>query len=81
MIEFIKQLFQDKNQNFSVREAATALFVMVIIISWIAEQFFKLKAPEYMFYSFCGLVSLGCYHYSIEKKTITNNENQNQNKQ
>lgn len=69
MKQFFKQLLKDKNENFSLRELAIALFILVLIISWIAKQFFKLDVPEFMFYSFVSLVGAGCFGYSIEKKT------------
>jgi hypothetical protein len=69
MKHFIEQLFKDKNGSFSLRELATALFILVLIISWVAKQFFSLDVPEFMFYSFVSLVGAGCFGYSIEKKT------------
>ena len=69
MKNFIQQLFKDKEGNFSLRELAIALFIMVLIISWIAQQFFSLHVPEFMFYSFSSLVAAGCFGYSIERKT------------
>lgn len=65
---FINQLFQDKNGSYSLRELAVLLFIAVIIISWIARQFFRLEIPEFMFYSFVSLVGAGCFGYSLEKK-------------
>lgn len=69
MKHFFQQLFKDKNGEFSLRELAIALFILVIIISWVSQQFFKLNVPEFMFYSFVSLVGAGCFGYSIEKKT------------
>jgi hypothetical protein len=69
MKNFLQQLLKDKNGSFSLRELAIALFILVIIISWIAKQFFKYDVPEFMFYSFVSLVGAGCFGYSIEKKT------------
>lgn len=66
--EYFCSLLRDKNGYFALRETVTALFVVVILISWIAEQFFGLKVPEYMFYSFVSLVGAGCFGYSIERK-------------
>lgn len=66
---FFQQLFKDKDGNFSLRELVIALFILVIIVSWIAQQFFKLNVPEFMFYSFVSLVGAGCFGYSIERKT------------
>ncbi|MEO7982932.1 MAG: hypothetical protein ABI688_02510 [Bacteroidota bacterium] len=69
MKNFFRQLFKDKDGNFSLRELAIALFILVIIISWIAQQFYKLNVPEFMFYCFVSLVGAGCFGYSIERKT------------
>lgn len=69
MKNFIKQLFKDKDGSFSLRELSIALFIGVLIISWIAQQFFSLDVPEFMFYSFSSLVAAGCFGYSIERKT------------
>ena len=69
MKNFLQQLLKDKNGSFSLREMAVALFILVIIVSWIAKQFFKYDVPEFMFYSFVSLVGAGCFGYSIEKKT------------
>jgi hypothetical protein len=68
---FLLQLLRDKDGNFSLRELATALFIIVLIASWIAQQFFKLDIPEFMFFSFVSLVGAGCFGYSIERKTKT----------
>lgn len=69
MKHFIQQLFKDKDGSFSLRELAIALFILVLIISWIAQQFFGRPVPEFMFYSFSSLVAAGCFGYSIERKT------------
>lgn len=69
IVLFLLQLFRDKDGNFSLRELATALFIVVMIVSWIAQQFFRLDVPEFMFWAFVSLVSAGCFGYSIEKKT------------
>ena len=66
---YFNQLFKDKDGNFSLREFVIAIFILVIIISWIAQQFFKREVPEFMFFSFVSLVGAGCFGYSIEKKT------------
>lgn len=79
MNDFIKQLMKDKEGNFSLREAVTLVFVAATIISWIAQQFFRITIPEYMFYSFVSIIGAGCFGYSIEKKTkpFTNDKNEN----
>lgn len=69
MPESVKQLLQDKQGRFSLRELITLLFVLVILISWIAQQFFGIGIPEYMFYSFVSLVGAGCFGYSIERRS------------
>ena len=71
MKTFFQQLFKDKNESFSLRELSIALFVLVLVISWIARQFFKLEVPEFMFYSFSSLIAAGLFGYSLEKKTTT----------
>lgn len=65
---FLLQLFRDKDGSFSLRELATALFIVVLIVSWIARQFFGLDVPEFMFFSFVSLVGAGCFGYSLERK-------------
>ena len=66
---FLNQLFKDKDGSFSLRELAVALFILVMIISWVANQFFNKVIPEFMFYTFGSLVAAGCFGYSLEKKT------------
>ena len=74
-IAILVQLLKDKNGNHSLREVATALFVIVLLVSWIAAQFFDKQMPEYMFYAFVSLVGAGCFGYSIERKTTINDKN------
>jgi hypothetical protein len=69
MKNIIHQLFKDKNDSFSLREVAIAVFVLALIISWIAKQFFGLDVPEFMFYSFSSLIAAGLFGYSFEKKS------------
>ena len=78
MQDFLKQILQDKNHQYSLREVVIALFVLCIISSWLAQQFLQLPIPEFMFYGFVSLVAAGCFGYSLEKKTTTNSNNQNQ---
>lgn len=68
-----QQLFKDKNNCYSIREIATALFVSALLCSWVGMQFFGRVMPEFMFYSFASLVGAGCFGYTIEKKTTLNN--------
>lgn len=74
MKDFIKQILRDKNGDFSIREAIIAILIFIIIISWIGQQFFGKAVPEFMFYSFTSLVAAGCFGYSLEKKTCTQND-------
>jgi hypothetical protein len=69
MKQFFDQLFKDKDGSFSLRELAVAVFILVIIISWVAKQFFNRDVPESMFFSFVSLVGAGTFGYSLEKKT------------
>jgi hypothetical protein len=78
MKKFIKELFKDKNDCYSLREFAIALLILALLISWVAQQFFNKAVPEFMFYSFASLIGAGCFGYSFEKKTTIENDNQNQ---
>ncbi len=69
MIEFFRQILKDKDGNYALRETVTMIFVAVTLISWIAQQFFGITIPEYMFYSFVGIISAGCFGYSLERRT------------
>ncbi len=68
----IKQLFKDKNNCYSIRELATSILIIALIISWLAKQFYNKDIPEFMFYSFTSLIGAGCFGYTIEKKTDSN---------
>lgn len=68
MKHFLIQLLKDKNGNYSLRELVIALFVIALLASWVAKQFFGKDVPEFMFYSFASLVGAGCFGYSIERK-------------
>jgi hypothetical protein len=65
---FLNQLFQDKNGSYALREVVVVLFIVAIVVSWIARQFFRLEVPEFMFYSFVSLVGAGVFGYSLEKR-------------
>lgn len=80
MNDFLKQVLKDKEGNYSLREAVTLVFVAATLISWIAQQFFGIAIPEFMFYAFVSIIGAGCFGYSIEKKTkpFTNDKNENQ---
>lgn len=67
-MEFISQLFKDKNGSYSLREVVIGLLIVALMVSWIAKQFFNKDVPEFMFYSFTSLIAAGCFGYSFEKK-------------
>lgn len=73
MTDFVKQILKDKEGCYNLRELVTMIFVVITIISWIAQQFFGIAVPEYMFYSFVSIIGAGCFGYSIERKAKTNN--------
>lgn len=78
MKHFFKEVLRDKNGDFSLRECVIAILILIMLVSWIAQQFFSKAVPEFMFYSFTSLIAAGCFGYSIEKRTFDNNNNQNQ---
>jgi hypothetical protein len=79
MKNFIKQILQDKNGSFSLREALTIILILIIVVSWVAQQFFGKNIPEFMFYSFISLVAAGCFGYSLERKSFEPSSNQKEN--
>ena len=76
MKNFVLEILRDKNGDFSIRECVIAILVVIIIVSWIAQQFFSKAVPEFMFYSFISLIAAGCFGYSIEKKAFNKEETQ-----
>ena len=75
MKPFLKEILRDKNGAFSLRECLIAILILIILVSWIAQQFFSKAVPEFMFYSFISLIAAGCFGYSIEKKAFTKEDN------
>jgi hypothetical protein len=73
-MEFITQLFKDKNGSYSLREVVIGLLIVALMVSWIATQFFDKHVPEFMFYSFTSLIAAGCFGYSFEKKCVQQTE-------
>ncbi len=67
IIEFIKASFKDKQQNPSGRELTVFAFVLMVIGSWIGEQFFGKHIPEWMFVAFISLIAAGIGLYTLEK--------------
>ena len=70
MKQFLKEILRDKNGAFSLRECLIAILILIVLVSWIAQQFFSKAVPEFMFYSFISLIAAGCFGYSIEKKSF-----------
>lgn len=67
IIEFIKGTFRDKLNKPSGRELTIFVFVLMVIISWIGEQFFGKHIPQWMFISFISLITAGIGLYTFEK--------------
>lgn len=76
MKQFIQQLLRDKLGSYSMREMVIGVLLMVLIISWIAQQFFGKNIPEFMFYTFGSLIAAGCFGYTFEKKGVQQNTDQ-----
>lgn len=70
----IHQLLQDKDGNFSLREVIALIYVLMSIIAWVAQQFFDLHIPEFMFYSFMSMIGASAFGYSLERKSDSNNK-------
>lgn len=68
-MEFLRQVFKDKNGSYSLREVVIGLLIVALMVSWIATQFFNKAIPEFMFYSFASLIAAGSFGYSFEKKS------------
>ena len=59
--DFFRQLFKDKNNNYSLRELVVAVLMLVLIISWIGQQFFNKPVTDNMFFTFASLIADGCF--------------------
>jgi hypothetical protein len=67
IIEFIKGTFKDKQQNPSGRELTIFVFVLMVVGSWIGEQFFGKHIPQWMFVALISLIAAGIGLYTFEK--------------
>lgn len=74
MKQVIQQLLQDKSGSYSMREAVIGLLLIALIVSWVAHQFFNRAVPDFIFYTFSSLIAAGCFGYSFEKKTPSQQE-------
>lgn len=79
MRDFLLQLVRDKNGDYSLREVVTVLLIVVMLLSWIAQQFLGKAVPEFMFYAFTSLIAVGCFGYSLERRTFNNDTTTNNN--
>lgn len=71
----MKKLLKDKHDNYSMRELVIALAMLLIVASWIANLAFGVATPEHMFYALVSLIATGCFGYSIERPSYTNQPN------
>lgn len=65
----IIQFLKDKDGNFSLREAIALIYVLMSIVAWIAQQFFGMPVPEFMFYSFISMIGASAFGYSLERRS------------
>jgi hypothetical protein len=79
IIQFIKGTFKDKLQNPSGREVTVFILVIIVITSWIAEQFFGKHIPQFMFFGFISLIAAGLGLYTFESPISPNENNMNTN--
>ena len=63
------QILQDKDGNYSLREVIALVYVLMSITAWVAQQFFGLHIPEFMFYSFMSMIGASAFGYSLERKS------------
>ena len=77
MQNIFKDILKDKNGEYSFREIATLLFVLILTASWAVDTFTHFQVQEYMFYAFSSLVGAGVFGYSLERKTKQQNGNRN----
>ena len=70
---FLQQLLKDKNGSYSLRELVIAVLLLVLVASWIGQQFFGKVVPDSMFFTFASLIAGGTFGYSFEKKVIDPN--------
>jgi hypothetical protein len=69
MKTYLKEIFKDKNGQYSLRELAVAVLLLMLLTSWAADQFFNKPVHEFIFYSIASLTGAGCFSYSLERKT------------
>ena len=62
------QLLKDKDGIFLFGNC-NLIYVILSIISWVAQQFFDIPVSEFMFYGFLSMIGAGTFGYSLEKKS------------
>ncbi len=72
IIDFLKGTLKDKLNKPSGRELTIFIFVVMVIISWIGEQFFGKHIPQWMFITLISLIGAGIGLYTIEKPKADN---------
>lgn len=72
IIDFLKGTLKDKLNKPSGRELTIFIFVVMVIISWIGEQFFSKHIPQWMFITLISLIGAGIGLYTIEKPSAGN---------
>ena len=77
IIKFIKATFKDKKQKTSCREITVFAFVIVVIVSWVGQQFLGKPIDQWMFLTFIGVITAGIGLYTIETP-ITPNKKDNE---
>lgn len=63
----IKQIFRDKNGNYSAREFVSVISFLWCLVSAISEQFFGHPVNETVFITFAGMTSAGILGYGWDK--------------
>ncbi len=79
--QIIHQLLQDKDGNFSMREAIALVYVLITIIAWVAQQFFGRNIPEFMLYSFISMIGAAAFGYSLERQSATKQNEKDRDKE
>lgn len=72
MKKFLNDILKDKDGEYSLREMATVVFVLILVMSW-AARFLGLHVDEFMFYGFSGLVCSSLFGYSFERMSRPKN--------
>jgi hypothetical protein len=67
--DIFHQVLKDKDGNFSMREVISLIYVFATLVSWVAQQFFKMAVHENMFYAFISMIGAGSFGYSLERKS------------